>query len=366
MKPATLKRMFLKRDFEFIYRKYIESSLRYSPKRFLPKWDKIILDRPIFFLGVQGGGMTLIVRMLARNKRVITATGNHKKWAFRDELAMQYPSLLPDSLTSQFYFLRPFLKKYPEILNPAVVLTEAELEDLPEKYRRLYLRYGPLAWWNYASNNLLPYFQKDETHYNTKEALQFVNILKRAIFLGRPLNDSSGYRFVDKSQIFSVKIRLLDKILAEFNPIYVVVVRNPYAICFRAATQGYIPQRDSDPIRRFHTVAQHYANTYRSILASLKNVPKERQIIINIEEFLQTPRESLQNICKVCDLEFSDDMLPQPYHKIPWGAGDKTKWFPIRQNINERYLKEITPQACDIIESYAGEIAAKFNYERPK
>ena len=44
-------------------------------------------------------------------------------------------------------------------------------------------------------------------------------------------------RLVDKSQVFTVKVSFLQALLHDCHPIFVLVTRDPYASCQRAATR---------------------------------------------------------------------------------------------------------------------------------
>jgi hypothetical protein len=50
--------------------------------------DDVPLDRPIFLLGAQGAGETLIGRCLRRHRAVVTTSGNSDSWTGIDELGI--------------------------------------------------------------------------------------------------------------------------------------------------------------------------------------------------------------------------------------------------------------------------------------
>ena len=56
----------------------------------------IDIDRPIFILGVQGGGLTLLTRMIHRNERIVTIGGGRANWTGNNEMDKQYIGQLPD------------------------------------------------------------------------------------------------------------------------------------------------------------------------------------------------------------------------------------------------------------------------------
>ena len=54
---------------------YWEYKPLWTPRRLTTSLDEIEIDRPIFVLGVQGGGLTLLTRMTRRNEDVLTIGG---------------------------------------------------------------------------------------------------------------------------------------------------------------------------------------------------------------------------------------------------------------------------------------------------
>ena len=61
------------------------------------------IDRPVFLIGTQGGGLTLLSRMLRRHRDVISVAGNCRYWTSADELQNVYGPVLPAELTGLRY-----------------------------------------------------------------------------------------------------------------------------------------------------------------------------------------------------------------------------------------------------------------------
>ena len=97
---------------------------------------------------------------------------------------------------------------------------------------------------------------------------------------------------------------------------------------------------------------------------------KEREnvkmITVRFEDILREPEKNLRKICDFSGLDFREDMLPQPEHKIPLGTRFKDRWYPLRFDVNEPYLKKISKEHIEIIDKYCSEYAKIFGYERPK
>jgi hypothetical protein len=62
--------------------------------------ERIPLDRPIFVLGLQGGGTTLVTRCLLRHPSAVSMSGNSSYWVATDELGFvrNRMAALPQSL----------------------------------------------------------------------------------------------------------------------------------------------------------------------------------------------------------------------------------------------------------------------------
>ena len=62
--------------------------------------EKIEIDRPIFILGVQGGGLTLLTRMLHRDKREWSpSVAGRAYWTENNEIDKQYIGQLQEDFT---------------------------------------------------------------------------------------------------------------------------------------------------------------------------------------------------------------------------------------------------------------------------
>jgi len=68
------------------------------PRRFFDDYQDIEIDRPIFLVGNQGDGLTLVARMLRRHESVLSITGNHRYWSGADEMQNVMRCRLPRSL----------------------------------------------------------------------------------------------------------------------------------------------------------------------------------------------------------------------------------------------------------------------------
>jgi hypothetical protein len=71
-----------------LLRIYHRDRWRISPRKLGASVDAVMLDRPIFLLGVPGNGSTLIGRCLRRNGHVVSVSGNSTFWTGTDEMGL--------------------------------------------------------------------------------------------------------------------------------------------------------------------------------------------------------------------------------------------------------------------------------------
>lgn len=274
-----------------------------DPRRFLPK-GKAPIDRPIFLLGTQGGGLTLLSRMLRRHPDAISVAGNSRYWTASDEMQNVLGLILPFELSGVRYNAPPH-PKFP-----------------------------PPRGWSYAGKDLFPLYRKQAEDATPEIA----KALKDAIRLAMKRHGKG--RFVDKSQSFSVRVGLIYEVLKDCDPRFVLVPRDPYVSVYRAA-QG----KPADMARivdsvaypeRVQVCAEHYANSMRSVIedGERHHLPIH---LLRFEDLLNDPRAKLQEVCDFVDLPFREDMLPAAHHRLPMGSRYLDRWYPIKPNINQGY-----------------------------
>jgi len=67
-------------------------------------------------------------------------------------------------------------------------------------------------------------------------------------------------------------------------------------------------------------------------------------------------------MAELCGLEFSEKMVPTKEDEVPLGSKARKKWYPIRENVNLRYEKEMTNEAKNIIKKEIQSIDKKTCY----
>ena len=308
-----------------------------DPRLYFGRFQHIPVDRPIFLLGVQGGGLTLLCRMLRRHPEVVSVTGNHRYWSGADEMHTVFGPVLPPELTGARY-------KVPAADHPV---------------------YKPPRSWTYACDELLPYYRK-----TAKDATPEIKRgLERVIryCLGRYAPGRSGRaRFIDKSQVYTVRVSLIRELFKEYNPKFVLVVNNPYAACYRAALGK---AQDMERLKgrlsfqeRLEICAQHWANSMRCALED----KGDDMLVVRFEDLLQEPERELRRICGHVELEFDEDMLPALHHRIPFGSRFRDRWYPLSPERALHYIEKATPQELTIIDQRCGAIASDLGYGVPE
>lgn len=321
-----------------LYYHWRRSNWLLDPRRLVRTYAEVPIHKPIFFLGNQGGGLTLIGRMLRRHRQVVSIVGDHRHWSGPDEMQRVMELRLPKSLK---------LARLP-------YQVEAEHERLT----------APRSW-SYATDALLPQYRKTEADYDEAEAERFRFLIREA--LHRHGGGNPRKRFFDKSQVFTVKLGLLHRILADTDPHFVLITRDPYAACYRAATgkaidmARYAAFMDLD--ERIALCAEHWANAMAAVLADSERV--EHFTVMPFEGFLSDPKASMQALCRFLDLDFDEDLLPQPHHQIPLGTRFGDRWYPLKPAINTSYLEKTTPHQRALIAERCGPLAERLGYLPP-
>lgn len=284
----------------------------------------IRLDRPIFLLGTQGGGLTLLSRMLRRNDAVISCTGNSSYWSGSDELQNVLGLVLP----REFSGIRFKVPKNP--------------------------RFPPPRSWTYGCDDMLEFYRhgwEDGTLEIRRRFLRILGGLARLHGRGK-----EHFRFLDKSQSFSLRVGLLHYCLTGCDPRFVLLNRDPYVSIVRAAGgkagDMWRLQDQMSRTTRLEICAQHYRNCVTAVLEDCRRHESKLKIL-RFEDLLSAPEETLKEICRFADLEFQSDMLPKP-GQLPRGSRFPGRWYPLRRDVNQAYESEIDREAIQIVNEACG------------
>lgn len=314
---------------------YRRNNWMFDLSRFLNDFSQVRVEKPVFLLGTQGGGLTLISRMLRRNPAVISVTGNHRYWAGADEMQNVLGPILPPALTGITHQAPP-----------------DELFDTPRG-------------WLYATDQLIGKYRCDEKDAQESDARRFQRIIRWIV--SRYSSGTAGVpRFVDKSQLYTVKVSYLNALLEGTDPRFVLITRNPYAICYRSVDRARSLQRLADRFtfqERLSLAAQHWANSMEYALSDRDKV--KHFLILRFEDFLNDPQDQLLKLCEFIDLEYRETMLPQEDDQFPAGTLRKSRWYPLRADVNKKYLERIDKGSVEIIGNRCQTYAEQFGYVPP-
>jgi len=309
-----------------------------DPRSFFFSFDDLNIDAPIFFIGNQGGGLTLVSRMIRRHADIVSITGNNDYWAGADEMQRVMVARLPNELR----------------LAGRILGTDPS-----------HPKFMPPRSWSYACDDLVDDYHLTECDYSDAAAEQFRFLIREA--LHRHGKGDQGSRFVDKGQVFTLKIRYIASLLEGVRPRFVLITRNPYAACYRAAIgkagdmERYAQFRDVE--ERVEVCSQHWANAMSYALRDGEQV--EHFTWVRFEDILRRPEEKVRDLCGFLNLEFRDDLLPAPHHELPLGSKYRDRWYPLRPEVNKKYLENAPSKLLDVIEDRCKPIAQKFGYDRP-
>lgn len=314
-----------------------------DPRTYFGNYENIPIDRPILLLGVQCGGLTLVSRMLRRHPSVVSVTGNYHYWSGADEMHTVLGPILPPELTGIKY----------KVPNP-----EHPIFDPPRS-------------WTYACDELLPFYRKTAKDATPQLKRKFQRIIH--IIIGKYAVDKNHARFTDKSQVNTVRVSLIHEVLKEYNPKFILVVMNPYALCYKAADGAAGDMRrfkKEIPLgRRLEICAQHWANSIKCALEDSEKNKNIDMLVIRFEDILSDLIRNMKKICEFVKLDFNKDIIPQPHHKIPFGSRGShfwppLKWYPLI-DMNQRYLDKIKNKEVEIISRYCKDLALNLGYKAP-
>jgi len=313
-------------------RLYERDRWRLSLRRRLGRIDRVPLDRPIFFLGVQGAGETIVGRCLRRNRAVVSMSGNSDHWTGIDELGVVRNRMarLPRSLWG--------CKHRDDVDHPLFGRNHNSV---------------------YACDALLPLYRERAEDGDEAEAARFRRLLREhvAVYAHDPWNA----RFFDKTHTFTVKMPLLAAYLRGCDPRFVLVVRNPYGWCHRAVRRKppsfRVQLAHEDQLR---LVAEHWANSYRIALDDGARVGS--LTVVRFEDFVADPEATVRGLCDALGLEFDPAMVPRAGQALPFATlpGDR-KWHPL---FPDPWLADVTDEEAAIVEETCGSLAERLGYGR--
>lgn len=312
-----------------VARIYYRDRWRVSPRRLGRRVDRVRLDRPIFILGTQGSGGTLVGRCLRRNPAVVTVSGGSEHWTGTDELAI----------------VRSRMRRLPRSLWGS-----SHRYDIPSD------TFGTHHSSAFASDELLPHYRATADDAQPGDAARFQRLLREHLAVYGRGGDA---RFLDKTHSYTVKMALIAALLEDADPLFVLVVRNPYGACPSAVARK--PPSFAASVtaeRRLELVAEHWANAHRIALEDAERVG--RTAVVRFEDFLADPEAVVRELCSFAGLEYRPAMVPRAGDSMPWATlPTDRKWWPLYPDDR---LERITPEQLEIVAERCAEIASRLGY----
>lgn len=307
-------------------RLYYRDRWRVSPRRLGGRVDRVPLDRPIFLLGTQGSGGTLIGRCLRHSPAVVTVSGGSEHWTGTDELGI----------------VRSRMAELPPSLWGSSHRLDIASETLGTHHSSAF-----------ACDELLPLYRATADSARPGDAAAFMRLLREHLAVYR------GTRFLDKTHAYTVKMPLIATLLRESRPLFVLVVRNPYGACTSAVERKPPSFRPDVPSnRRLELVAEHWANAHRIALDDA--AAAGGLAVVRFEDFLSNPEAVVRALCSFADLDYSPTMVPRPGQTMPWATlPSDRKWYPLRPDDR---LERTTPDQATIVDEQCGLLATRFGY----
>jgi hypothetical protein len=305
---------------------------RRSVRRRLPAVDRIPLNSPIFVLGMQGGGTTLVARCLLRHPQVVSMSGGADYWVATDELG----------------FVRNRMRRLP-----AALWSSTHRDDLDH----------PLVGTEhasvYASDLLLTEYRNTAEDATETDSRRFKRLLKEHVAVYA--DDPRSARFLDKTHTYTVKIPYLDRLLEPHEPYFLLVVRNPYTMCFRAVRRKPPAwRREVTYEEQLKLVAQHWRNSTE--LALTDGPPTGRFLAVRFEDFVREPETVVRELCATVNLDYNDDLVPRagqrmPFATLPWDR----KWYPLAE---DEWRDKVGDLEAQIVAEECGQLAEQLGYGR--
>lgn len=308
-----------------------------SPKTWISHLKEPQIYKPIFFVGNQGDGITFISRIIRRHPETVNITGNHKYWSGADEMQGIMATRLPASLVKSGKWVK---------------------KDPPHP------RYSQPRSYSYASDDLVGQYSFTDSDYTEEASKKLKTIIGEAVY--RFGKGRKKVRFADKSQSYALKMKYIEALLQPAETYFVLISREPIAAIYRQASgkaggdiKRYAEFMDFD--ERLEICIQHWCNKMEIALRDGKDL--KHFIHFKFEDFLVEPQKNAKQLCKFLELEYNDELIPQPHHKIPFGTKYTKRWHPIRTNVNDKYYKEVPEEVRDKIYERCVELATQLGYE---
>jgi Sulfotransferase family len=311
-------------------RLYQRDRWRWSAARRRDSLEEIPIKSPIFVLGLQSGGTTLISRCIRRHRDVLSISGDHRHWTGTDEVGNVRNRLaqLPRSLWGCKYRV--------DIAHPL---------------------YGDNHSSVFACDELLPYYRLAAGDVTDDTRSSLTRLIREHVAVYA--RDSDRARFLDKTHTTTVRVSFLDELLRLYEPRFILVTRDPYTTCRRAVRRK--PPSYREPVSdadRLRAAAEHWHNCFRIALDDGLGMPNFT--VVRFEDFLRYPEAVTRRLCAFLDLDFVPAMVPSAGDSMPFATlRSDRKWFPLYADDS---IADASPEDLAIVEERCGDLAAQLGY----
>lgn len=218
---------------------------------------------------------------------------------------------------------------------------------------------GRRRGWAFASDTLYPFYALDERDTTLESSEVFRNALRICIALNGA--GERAVRFLDKSQPFGLKIPYLRSVLHGCRPRFVGLVRNPYALCYRATQTTSLSGLRCSHVEKLRIATQ----TWRNLYSRIRSHVRDDVLMLRFEDFLADPVREVREVCDHCGLRFSKQLLPSADDELPVGTLRRGRWHPLRRDVNAKWLSEVGENDKALISEECGDIAEDYGYQEP-
>jgi hypothetical protein len=290
---------------------------------------EIPIDRPVYLIGTQGAGLTLLSRILQRHEAVISAAGGNRYWTGPDETQNVFEDVLPADLGWRHD------------------------RAAGENHNTLF-----------ATDDLLPRYLRGAGDADPALARRYRAFLQGVLRL-HGATPAQPRRFLDKSQTLSLRIGLISALLDGCDPHFVLMLRNPFVMVWRAASgKGVLGSLPLPEETRLTLAIQQWRNLHEAALEQEGQVP---MTVLRYEDFLSAPGDTVRKVCSFAGLSFDPAILPGPDDRMPLGsspdARDGFKWYPIRPANNAKHLVRVPDWARERIAAECRGLIERFGYD---
>jgi hypothetical protein len=88
----------------------------------------------------------------------------------------------------------------------------------------------------------------------------------------------------------------------------------------------------------------------------------DRVKVVRIEDFLKNPKLIIMDLCSFLDINFTKNMLPSSKDKVPYFTRYNLRWYPLRKELNDKYLKCISQEEIGLINKITNNLPEKYGY----